>query len=136
MNKARKWTDVGRQLGYTGIPGLSTQLKNAYARVILPYEEFQRHVKASPALAHISTAARDPTLRTHAPPQASTSTTAPGAGAAALAPESPLSDAESELSEMEVEEDKPTSASRSTRRSTGGSSAERMTRECYVHVLM
>lgn len=129
MNKARKWTDVGRQLGYTGIPGLSTQLKNAYARVILPYEEFQRHVKASPALAHISTAARDPNLRTHAPLPVSTATPGTGASASAVAPESPLSDAESELSEMDVEDDKPPSASRSTRRSTRGSSLEQTTRK-------
>ena len=33
--------DIGRQLGYTGIPGLSTQIKNSYTRVILPFEHYQ-----------------------------------------------------------------------------------------------
>ncbi|VDC02180.1 unnamed protein product [Peniophora sp. CBMAI 1063] len=116
-------------MGYTGAPGLSTQLKNAYTRVILRYEEFQRHVKASPALAPTSTAARDPDSRTHAPPQASASWTAASTATAVstitasftvVAPENPLSD---DLSEIEVEDDKPVSASRS-RRSTRGSSLD------------
>jgi hypothetical protein len=32
--------DLGRILGYRGIPGLSTQIKNSYTRVILPFEHF------------------------------------------------------------------------------------------------
>jgi histone demethylase JARID1 len=35
------WSDLGRILGYHGIPGLSTQLKNSYTRVILPFEEYE-----------------------------------------------------------------------------------------------
>lgn len=38
----KKWSDIGRLLGYTGVPGLSTQIKQSYARVILPYEDFCR----------------------------------------------------------------------------------------------
>ncbi|KIY52300.1 hypothetical protein FISHEDRAFT_35625, partial [Fistulina hepatica ATCC 64428] len=38
--KGRKWTEIGLALGYRGIPGLSTQIKSSYIRVILPYEHF------------------------------------------------------------------------------------------------
>ena len=65
MNKARKWADLGRLLGYGGVPGLSTQMRWSYIRVIHPYEEFCERVRASPALASLTTAARDPQLRTH-----------------------------------------------------------------------
>jgi [histone H3]-trimethyl-L-lysine4 demethylase len=50
VSKAKKWTDIGRLLGYRGIPGLSTQIKNSYSRVILPYEHFcerARHLNIS-----------------------------------------------------------------------------------------
>ncbi|KAJ7068692.1 PLU-1-like protein-domain-containing protein [Mycena amicta] len=41
VTKKKQWSDLGRILGYSGIPGLSTQLKNSYTRVILPYEEYE-----------------------------------------------------------------------------------------------
>ncbi|KAF7302052.1 Jumonji superfamily protein [Mycena indigotica] len=41
VTKKKQWSDLGRLLGYSGIPGLSTQLKNSYTRVILPYEEYE-----------------------------------------------------------------------------------------------
>ena len=41
---------MGRILGYGGIPGLSTQLRNSYVRVILPYEHFSDGVRNSPSL--------------------------------------------------------------------------------------
>lgn len=50
MNKNKQWTDIGRLLGYGGIPGLSTQLRNSYIRVILPYEHYSEGVKNSTAL--------------------------------------------------------------------------------------
>ncbi|EMD40413.1 hypothetical protein CERSUDRAFT_111018 [Gelatoporia subvermispora B] len=50
VTRGKKWADLGRLLGYTGVPGLSTQLKNSYARVIKPYEEFCQRVRASPLL--------------------------------------------------------------------------------------
>lgn len=53
VTKQKKWADIGRLLGYTGIPGLSTQIKNSYTRVILPYEHFCERVKNSPALASL-----------------------------------------------------------------------------------
>ena len=50
VNQEKKWADVGRLLGYGGIPGLSTQLRNSYIRVILPYEHYSERVKSSVAL--------------------------------------------------------------------------------------
>ncbi|GBE79852.1 predicted protein [Sparassis crispa] len=40
VTRTKKWADLGRLLGYGGIPGLSTQMRNSYARVILPFEQF------------------------------------------------------------------------------------------------
>lgn len=34
-------------MGYSGIPGLSTQLRNSYIRVILPYEHYSKNVRGS-----------------------------------------------------------------------------------------
>jgi hypothetical protein len=50
VTRTKKWADLGRILGYTGVPGLSAQIKNSYTRVILPYEHFCEHVRNSPAL--------------------------------------------------------------------------------------
>lgn len=50
VTKSKRWGELGRVLGYTGIPGLSAQLKNAYTRIILPYENFYNHVRNSPSL--------------------------------------------------------------------------------------
>ncbi|KAL0580509.1 hypothetical protein V5O48_001496 [Marasmius crinis-equi] len=40
VNQEKKWPEMVRILGYRGAPGLAAQLKNSYARVILPYEDF------------------------------------------------------------------------------------------------
>jgi histone demethylase JARID1 len=45
VTKSKKWSDLGRILGYGGVPGLSTQLKNSYTRVVLPFEQFSERVK-------------------------------------------------------------------------------------------
>lgn len=50
VTRNKHWADLGRILGYKGIPGLSTQLRNSYTRIILPYEHFCEHVRNSPAL--------------------------------------------------------------------------------------
>ncbi|KAF8622184.1 hypothetical protein AX15_007296 [Amanita polypyramis BW_CC] len=50
VTKNKKWSDLGRILGYRGIPGLSTQLRSSYSRVILPYEHFCQRARNSPAL--------------------------------------------------------------------------------------
>ncbi|KAK2465991.1 hypothetical protein APHAL10511_001632 [Amanita phalloides] len=53
VTKNKKWSDLGRILGYRGIPGLSTQLRNSYSRVILPYEHFCDRARNSPALSPV-----------------------------------------------------------------------------------
>lgn len=63
VTKGKKWSDLGRILGYRGIPGLSTQIKNSYTRVILPFEHFCDRARNSPAMSPIF--ARDAHLRTH-----------------------------------------------------------------------
>ncbi|KAJ3507087.1 hypothetical protein NLJ89_g6503 [Agrocybe chaxingu] len=66
VSKGKKWSDLGRILGYRGIPGLSTQIKNSYTRVILPFEHFCE--RNSP----VATAApRDSHLKTHSNAQSS-----------------------------------------------------------------
>ena len=63
VTKGKKWSDLGRILGYRGIPGLSTQIKNSYTRVILPFEHFCDRARNSPAMSPIFS--RDAHLRTH-----------------------------------------------------------------------
>ncbi|KAH8118631.1 PLU-1-like protein-domain-containing protein [Phellopilus nigrolimitatus] len=45
VNKGKKWANLGSLLGYGGIPGLSTQLRNSYIRVILPYEHYSEGIR-------------------------------------------------------------------------------------------
>ncbi|KAH9855011.1 PLU-1-like protein-domain-containing protein [Lenzites betulinus] len=63
VTREKKWADLGRLLGYTGIPGLATQIRNSYSRVILPFEQFCERVRRSAALSPAKT--RDPQLKTH-----------------------------------------------------------------------
>ncbi|KIK96126.1 hypothetical protein PAXRUDRAFT_826282 [Paxillus rubicundulus Ve08.2h10] len=65
VTKNKKWGDLGALLGYRGIPGLSTQLKNSYTRIILPYEHFCVRVRNSPTLSTPPSGNRDPHLKTH-----------------------------------------------------------------------
>jgi histone demethylase JARID1 len=50
VTSQKKWGDVGRTLGYSAIPGVGTDLHQAYQKIIVPYEDFLVHVKNSPAL--------------------------------------------------------------------------------------
>lgn len=45
--KAKKWAEIGRDLGYSGkiMSSLSTSLKNSYQRYLQPYEEYLRIAK-------------------------------------------------------------------------------------------
>src|ERR1700761_2489412 len=52
-------------MGFTGIPGLSTQLKNSYTRVILPFEHYSERVRNSPTLSPSTNRVLDPQLKTH-----------------------------------------------------------------------
>ncbi|PFH49242.1 hypothetical protein AMATHDRAFT_76277 [Amanita thiersii Skay4041] len=91
VTKNRKWSDLGRILGYRGIPGLSTQLRNSYSRVILPYEHFCERARNSPAIS--------PTMKgafASKPSRLSTTITTAGPSSP---PSSPLTATSSPLSE-------------------------------------
>ncbi|KAG6813425.1 hypothetical protein H0H92_011122 [Tricholoma furcatifolium] len=133
VTREKKWSDLGRILGYRGIPGLSTQLKQSYARVILPYEDFCEKAKNTPG---IGPPAHDPQLKTHQntqspgklqttpkKPSRLSSTTATADDSSA--PSSPLTDTSSTLSDAPDEKDK---GSRDTKpRSTRMGSQEQAT---------
>lgn len=113
--KSKKWSDLGRILGYGGVPGLSTQLKNSYTRVVLPFEQFSERVKnlqTTPLATH--------ELKTHTNIQsAKVPVTGPSTeGDDNSPPSSPLTATSSPLSEPPDEsETKDTSERRSERRS-------------------
>lgn len=100
VTKEKRWSDLGRILGYRGIPGLSTQIKNSYTRVILPYEHFCERARNTPGM---SPAARDPHLKTHTNIQFPGKSFRSGATTAttddASPPSSPLTATSSPLSE-------------------------------------
>ena len=62
VNKGKKWADLGRLLGFSGIPGLSTQIKNSYTRVILPYEHFCERVRSNPSISKVDKRVPSPDL--------------------------------------------------------------------------
>lgn len=62
VNKGKKWADLGRLLGFSGIPGLSTQIKNSYTRVILPYEHFCERVRNNPSISKVDKRVPSPDL--------------------------------------------------------------------------
>ncbi|KAI9464290.1 jumonji superfamily protein [Russula earlei] len=123
VTKGKKWADLGRYLGYTGISGLSTQIKNSYTRIILPYEHWCKHVRASP-LASLATAPRgDSQLRTHTNMQkrtwsAGSASAKPDCDGSMSPPDSPLTATSSPLSEppeSEIKEEPDESAPRRRR---------------------
>ena len=104
VTRNKKWADLGRLLGYGGIPGLATQIKNSYARVILPYEHFCDHVRNSPNLSPGKQS--DPTLKTHMNIQtAGKQTRSINGDDDDSPPSSPLSSSSSPLSEPPDESD-------------------------------
>ena len=120
VTKGKKWADLGRLLGYGGVPGLSTQLRNSYTRVILPYEHFCDRVRNSPNLAFNKS--RDPQLKTHVNIQSSGKQN----GADDSPPSSPLTATSSPLSEPPDESDmKDMKSETKPRRSNRQTSIER-----------
>jgi histone demethylase JARID1 len=135
VTKGKKWADLGRYLGYTGISGLSTQMKNSYTRVILPYEHWCEHVRASP-LASLATAPRgDSQLRTHTNSQkrmwSAGNGPRPDRDESMSPPDSPLTATSSPLSEppdeSEVKEE-PDESAPCRRRGRATTSTEQKTR--------
>ncbi|KAL0950185.1 hypothetical protein HGRIS_010178 [Hohenbuehelia grisea] len=109
VTRARKWTEIGTTLGYRGVPGISTQLKNSYMRVIKPYEEFCERAKNQPNIS--------PTI----PSKFNGDTTSTN-GATASPPSSPLTNTSSPLSEppddSEMRDSKNKASQNRPRRST------------------
>lgn len=127
VTKGKKWSDLGRILGYGGIPGLSTQIKNSYTRVILPYEQFSDRVRSKQ-----STPPHDPQLKTHTNIQSSSKvTSAPTSTMDDMSPpSSPLTTASSPLSDApDGAESKDANGKIRHRRSTRMGSQEHTTRK-------
>lgn len=122
VTRGKKWTDLGRVLGYRGIPGLSTQIKNSYTRVILPFEHFCERAKNSPAIGPLIS--RDAQLKSHINHQG---TSMKAEGSMTL-PASPRSGSSSPLSEPPDDSEGKDSKGR-PRRSTRMSSVE----QCKCH---
>ncbi|KAJ3532839.1 hypothetical protein NM688_g7365 [Phlebia brevispora] len=102
VTRAKKWAELGHLLGYGGIPNLSGQIKNSYARVILPYEQFCERVKNSPNMSPHKF--HDHTLKTHMNIQSAGKTSRTN-GTDESMPSSPLTDDERELSSAPDEPD-------------------------------
>ena len=140
VTRDKKWADLGRLLGYTGIPGLATQMRNSYSRVILPYEQFCERVRNSAALS--PNKQRDASLKTHTNIQ---STSGIGRLSTPVSnvddespPSSPLSSTSSPLSEPPDEADAREtngvkSESSRPRRSTRHASTEQTIRKLDCH---
>ncbi|KAF9236221.1 PLU-1-like protein-domain-containing protein [Melanogaster broomeanus] len=125
VTKNRKWADLGALLGYRGIPGLSTQIKNSYTRIILPYEHFCDRVRNSPTLSTSPGGSRDPHLKTHMNIQ--TTSTRNGVDRHVTSPpSSPLTSSSSPLSEPP--DDADYKERNGTRRGARAGSQERSTR--------
>ncbi|KIO30970.1 hypothetical protein M407DRAFT_222112 [Tulasnella calospora MUT 4182] len=60
VSRAKQWGEVARAMSYDGIVGVSTQLKNAYIRIILPFEQFSEHIRNSPSMSALSPEIRYP----------------------------------------------------------------------------
>lgn len=48
VSKNKKWAELGQLMGYQSIPGLASQLKNSYMKIILPFENYSDHVRSAP----------------------------------------------------------------------------------------
>ncbi|KAJ4479141.1 jumonji superfamily protein [Lentinula aciculospora] len=99
VTKGKKWPEVARTLGYTSVQGLSTQIKNSYARVILPYEDFCERGRNTPFSSPQSSASKPP-IHIQTPGRASHSSATPAyTGGDDSTASSPLTATSSPLSE-------------------------------------
>ncbi|KAG6841826.1 hypothetical protein C0991_006233 [Blastosporella zonata] len=144
VNREKKWSDLGRILGYRGIPGLSTQIKQSYTRIILPYEHFCEKAKNTPGIAP---QIHDPQLKTHhniqsagkpqSSPRKPSRLSAPAINAGdSSPPSSPLTDTSSTLSEAPDEKETRDADGKSSRprRSTRMGSLEQLSPKKPVSV--
>lgn len=128
VSKGKKWSLLGQLLGYRGIQNLSTQIKNSYTRVILPYEHYCDRARNSPSMSPVTT--RDEQAKTQNGASSRLSTAVASTNGTSP-PASPLTSTSSPLSEPPDEGDhKDTNAKASgsrPRRSTRMGSQERCT---------
>ncbi|KAF8341476.1 PLU-1-like protein-domain-containing protein [Cantharellus anzutake] len=47
VNRNRLWGDISRVMGYDGLVGVTTQLKNAFSRIIHPFDTFVSQVRGT-----------------------------------------------------------------------------------------
>ena len=136
------WADLAWLLGYTGVPGLATQIHNSYNLAIRPHEQPRERARNPAAL--LPSKPRDPGLKTHTNIQ--TSTTLPQLSTAESAadddspPSSPLTATSSPLSEPPDESDmKETNGVKSDasrpRRSTRSSAQDLLPFASTFHIL-
>ncbi|ESK86819.1 rum1 [Moniliophthora roreri MCA 2997] len=123
VNKAKKWPDVARILGYRGVPGLATQIKNSYARVILPYEDFCERGRNTPSTPPRSALRKSPHVNTGTPSKLSRLSASASNPGDVSAPSSPLTVTSSPLSEPPDESETKEQTSK-LRRSTRQNSQE------------
>ncbi|KAJ3718020.1 jumonji superfamily protein [Lentinula guzmanii] len=98
VTKGKKWPEVARTLGYTSVQGLSTQIKNSYARVILPYEDFCERGRNTPFSPPQSSASKPP-IHIQTPGKAPRSSATPAFTGDDSTASSPLTASSSPLSE-------------------------------------
>lgn len=72
VSTARKWTTVTRTLGYSSRsgPGVSTQVKSAYVKIILPFEQLRSSMPAATKSPFAATPPMPATARMSASPAA------------------------------------------------------------------
>lgn len=128
VTKGKKWSDIGRILGYRGIPGLSTQIKNSYTRVILPFEHYAKRAKNAPATPqppresplkiHLNLAGFNLNKSAKASESAATSSAPSPPGSPLTTTSSPLSESPEDRDVKETKDSSASSSSARPRRST------------------
>lgn len=121
---------MARILGYTSVQGLSTQIKNSYARVILPYEDFCERGRNTPFSPPQNSNSKPP-IHIQTPGKAPRSSATPAEDDSTVS--SPLTASSSPLSEppdeSELKEQGPHS-----RRSARQDSFDQTSRECICTI--
>lgn len=124
VTKGKNWPEVARTLGYTSVQGLASQIKNSYARVILPYEDFCERGRNTP----FSSPSSKPAVSVQTPGKAPHSSTTPAFTGDESTASSPLTASSSPLSEPPDESESKEQVPR-TRRSVRQVSVDQTTRE-------
>ncbi|PBL02905.1 hypothetical protein ARMGADRAFT_955558 [Armillaria gallica] len=111
VTRDKKWSELGRLLGYRGIQGLATQIKQSYLRVVLPYERFCDQPRNAPNTPSTSAQSGKPPSRS----DTNGVDPAPAPAFSPLTPSSPLSEPPLDSDEEEDGPGTPTRPRRSRR---------------------